>query len=288
VELESMSAAARALGVSKAVISKYVAALEAELGARLLHRTTRSVQPTATGRAVYTRARALLEQLHDLEAAARTEKEQPVGRLRVSAPVAFGQLQLAQPLSRFMRRYPAVSVELSLADRYVRLADEGIDVAIRVAARLEDEDVIARRLAASSMIACASPAYLRRRGRPRTPRDLASHTCIAFSGSEMSNRVPWRFSDEPADEPVWIAPAHRVDNSLLLRDLACSGSGIAFLLWFVAEGALTSGQLVPLFKGAASEERAIHAVYPAPLHASAKVRAFVRSLEAAYRGVSWG
>lgn len=277
-----MSQAARALGVSKAVVSKYIAALEEELHARLLHRTTRTVRPTATGRAVYTRARALLEQMQELEAAAKAEKGEPAGTLRVSAPVAFGLLHLADPLAAFAHAHPAVRLELSLTDRFVRLADEGFDVAIRIAARLEDEDVVAVRLARSRMIACASPDYLARAGRPRAPEDLAEHACIAFAAPGTSGRVPWRFGDESdVGRTVWIEPAVRVDSSLLQRHLACSGLGIAFLLTFVAERELHAGMLVALFDGIVTEERTIYAIYPSPQHASAKVRAFVRSLQTA-------
>ncbi|AKU98637.1 Transcriptional regulator, LysR family [Labilithrix luteola] len=292
VETESITEAARAMSVSKAVVSKYVAALERELGVRLFHRTTRSVRPTATGRAVFAHARSVLERMQELEGAATAEKGEPVGTLRVSAPVAFGTLQLAAPLSDYARAHPKVQLELALTDRFVRLADEGFDVGVRISSRIEDEDLVAVRLATTSMIACASPDYIERAGRPRKPQDLARHACLAFASPTSSGRVPWKFgasrkSAGGAEDAVWIDPAVRVDSSLLQRDLACAGLGIAFLLPFVAEKELRTGSLVPLLEGFATEERSIHAVYPSPQHASAKVRTFVRALRDAYRIASW-
>ncbi len=288
VEAEGMTEAARALGVSKAVVSKYIGGLEEDLGVRLFHRTTRSVRPTATGRAVFARARAMLEQMQELEAAAKAEKGEPVGTLRVSAPLGFGTLHLGGPLAAFARAHPAVHLEVSLSDRFVRLADEGFDVAVRIAAKLEDEDVVAVRLATTRMIACASPEYLKRAGRLRTPHDLVHHECIAFASPASSGRVPWRFDEESTDgEAVWIDPVMRVDSSLLQRDLARAGLGVAFLLSFVAERELRAGSLVRVLEGFATEQRTVWGVYPSPQHASAKVRAFVRSLQNAYRTASW-
>jgi DNA-binding transcriptional LysR family regulator len=274
--------------VSTAAVSKHVTSLEGELEARLIHRTSRKVGPTTTGRVVYERARALLDQMQELEAAAKADKEEPVGMLRVSAPVAFGLLQLAEPLAQFARAHPAVRLELSLSDRFVRLAEEGFDVGIRVTARLEQEDIVAVPLGRSPLIACASPEYLARAGRPRAPRELEGHACIAFSPPGATGRVGWRFDAELEEAGVvWVEPAVRVDNSLLQHDLACSGLGVAFLLSFVVERGLRAGALVPLFEGAASETRTVYAVYPSPRHASAKVRALVRALQAAYLNASW-
>ena len=283
VDLGGMSEAARALGVSKAVISKYVAALEEDLNARLLHRTARAVRPTATGRAVYERARAVLEDMQALEAAAKAERAEPAGTLRVTAPVAFGLMGFGEHVAAFARAHPAVRVEIALTDRYVRLADEGYDVAIRIARRLADEDVLAVRLATTRMIACASPAYLDRAGRPRAPRDLTEHACLAYAPPRTSGRVAWHLAGPSEDERVWIEPVLRADSSVLLRDAARAGLGVALLLSFVVEPDVRSGALVELFAGVGAEERTVFAVYPTPLHASAKVRAFVRALQQAYR-----
>ncbi|UQA59858.1 LysR family transcriptional regulator [Polyangium aurulentum] len=281
VESRGISEAARALGVSKAVVSKYVTALEEELNARLLHRTTRAVRPTATGRAVYERARTVLEDMRSLEAAARAERAEPAGTLRVTAPVAFGLTGFGELVAAFARAHPAVRVEIALTDRYVRLADEGFDVAIRIAKRLDDEDVLAVRLATTRMLVCAAPAYLARAGRPRAPQDLADHACIAYAPAGTSGRVAWHVAGPSGDERVWIEPVLRADSSVLLRDATRAGLGIAVLLSFVVEPDLRSGALVELFAGA--EERTVFAVYPAPLHASAKVRAFVRALQQSHQ-----
>ncbi|WP_394823606.1 LysR family transcriptional regulator [Pendulispora albinea] len=279
VELEGISDAARALRVSKAAVSKSLALLESELGVHLLHRTTRTVKPTPTGRIVYQRARNVLEQMRELEAAANAEKAEPAGILRVTASVAFGLLHLREHIAAFLQAYPAVRIELVLTDRYTRLAEEGFDVAIRVTRALDNEDVVAIPLATTRMIACASPDYLKRAGRPRSPRDLVRHTCMSYGAPGTTGRVAWRFDDEA----VLVDPVVRVDSSVLLRDLTRSGAGISFLLSFVCGSDLQSGALVPLFPKAKTEESTVFAIYPSPGHATAKIRAFIRFLQDAYR-----
>ncbi|WP_394833465.1 LysR substrate-binding domain-containing protein [Pendulispora rubella] len=285
VDVESISQAARTLRVSKAAVSKVLSSLEQELGVTLLHRTTRAVRPTATGRVVYTHARTVLEQMRELEAAANAEKAEPSGTLRITAPVAFGSLHLRAHIAAFIAKYPAVRIELVLTDRYIRLAEEGFDVAIRVTRSFDDEDVVAVPLARTRMIACASPEYLARAGKPRTPRDLARHpsryTCISYAAPGVTGRLAWHFDDEA----VLIDPAVRVDNSVLLCDLARSGAGIAFLLSFVCAADLANGTLIPLFPKAKTEQSTVFALYPSPGHATAKIRAFMEFLKSAYMGV---
>jgi len=279
VELSGITEAGKALRISKAAVSKAIASLEEELGVRLLHRTTRAVRPTATGRVVYARARAVLAELEELEAAARADKAEPVGTLRISAPVAFGLLHLRDHIAAFAKAHPAVRIELALTDRYVRIVEEGFDLAIRIATEPDDGDVVAVSLARTAIRICASPGYLRRAGRPRRPRDLLRHTCISYDAPGGTGRVPWYFEGET----LLIDPAIRVDNSVLLRDLARAGVGIASLMSFVCAGDLATGALISLFQGAPDATRTIYAMYPSPRHATAKVRAFVRFLQAAYR-----
>ncbi|WP_394843930.1 LysR family transcriptional regulator [Pendulispora brunnea] len=281
VEEESISQAARTLRVSKAAVSKVLSSLEEELGVTLLHRTTRTVRATATGRVVYTHARTVLEQMRELEAAANAEKAEPSGTLRITAPVAFGHLHLRAHIAAFIAKYPSVRIELVLTDRYIRLAEEGFDVAIRVTRSLDDEDVVAIPLARTRMIACASPEYLSRAGKPRSPRDLPRHTCISYSAPGVTGRLPWHFDDEA----VLLDPAIRVDNSVLLCDLARAGTGIAFLLSFVCASDLKSGNLISLFPKAKTEESTVFALYPSPGHATAKIRAFMEYLKSAYGGM---
>ncbi|NUP10571.1 MAG: LysR family transcriptional regulator [Polyangiaceae bacterium] len=282
VELESFSAAATALGVSKAAVSKEIARLEADLGATLLHRTTRSVRPTATGRTVFTRCRGLLDQMQEIEAAAKLDRVEPFGTLRVSVPIALGLLHLKGALSTYMRAYPSVQLELSLTDRFVRIAEEGYDVAIRVATQPDDQDVIATRLSDVRMVACASRDYLARAGRPKTPRDLPKHACLAYAAPGTSGRVPWRFGADKREQTIWIEPVVRADSSLLLRDLAIASHGIALLPSFVCDRELKSGALIELLEGAAPEGRNIFVMFPSTLRTSAKVQTFVRALRSAF------
>jgi DNA-binding transcriptional LysR family regulator len=279
-ELEGISAAARSLGVSKAVVSKYVTALEDELGVRLFHRSTRRMTLTAGGSAVLTQARQIAEQLETLHAVARRDRHEPSGTLRITAPATYGALHVTPRVAELRRQHPALRVELSLTDRFVRIAEEGYDVAIRVAAALPDQDTIAVKLATVHMGACASPAYLARAGTPRSPSDLTSHACLAYASAD---RVPWRFGKRGTEHTVWIEPAIRSDSSLALTDLALAGLGIALLPSFASVHHVRAGTLVELFVAADAEDRSVFAMYPSPLHLSAKVTAFVRLLKRGQR-----
>lgn len=169
VEAESFTGAAAQLGLSKSAVSKAVSALEDRLGARLLNRTTRRLALTEVGRAFYERCARIVAEAEEAELAVTHLQDSPRGTLRVNAPVSFGVLHLGPALAAFMPRYPELKVDLAFTDRYVDLIEEGVDVAVRIAGRLEDSSLIARRLADNEMVVVASPAYWERHGRPRRP-----------------------------------------------------------------------------------------------------------------------
>lgn len=175
VDSGGFARAAEVLDVSNAVVTRQVAALERHLGARLLNRTTRRMSLTDAGEEFYGRGRSILEQLAEAEAVASQGTRSPVGLLRISAPLSYGISHLAPVLARFRKRYPQLRLDVDLSDRLVDLANEGIDVALRIATRL-DPGIVSRRIATLDAVVCASPGYLRKRGRPRKPAELAGTT----------------------------------------------------------------------------------------------------------------
>src|SRR5581483_1107867 len=179
-ETGSFSEAARRLRSSKSAISRQVSGLETELGARLLHRTTRSLTLTEAGRGYFERAARILADLDDADRSVSTLQAAPRGKLRVNAPMSFGFLHLAPALPDFLARYAEVEVDVIMNDRFVDLVDEGFDVAVRIG-HLEDSSLVARKLAPVRRVVCASPAYLAARGTPTSPEELKAHDCLCYS-----------------------------------------------------------------------------------------------------------
>ena len=188
VETGSFTAAAGALGISRALASKLIQTLEESLGVRLLNRTTRRVSLTDAGRNYYQRISDILAQLAEAEAEAAEMQVEPRGKMRVSAPISFSVRHLAPALSEFQRRYPRVELELELSDRVVDLVDEGFDLAIRIG-KLADSSLVARRIAPACLIMVASPRYLERAGTPREPADLVKHNFMIYTLASRRDEI---------------------------------------------------------------------------------------------------
>jgi DNA-binding transcriptional LysR family regulator len=274
---EGFSSAARKTGQSKALMSKYVAYLEGELGVRLLNRTTRRVTLTADGQAYYERCLILLDDLDELEASLQSRHSQPGGELRVSAPVSFAELKLVPLLSGFLRQFPDVTVQLQLSDRMVDMVDEGIDVAIRVA-DLPDSSLVARKLASVRIIACAAPSYLQQRGMAKHPLELSHHACIL--DSNLPNPRRWDFMDQGRMMQIPVSGPLAVNSATAVRGLAIQGHGIALCPDFVVQEDMVSGRLVSLLEAYEPRRHSLYAVYPHRRHLSAKVRCFIDFLVA--------
>jgi len=273
VEANSFTAAASALGLSKAAVSKQVARLEDRLGVRLLNRSTRRLGLTEAGQDFYARARRILDELDEAEQAASSRQLNPRGLLRVSVPVTYGVHFVAPILPGFMRRYPEVQVELVMNDRFVDLIDEGFDLAIRVAA-LPDSSLIARRLQRARNLLYAAPSYLERFGAPATPADLVRHECLLYT--YLSSGDEWRFT-APDGKPfgVKVSGPLRANNGDVLRLAALEGLGIAYAPDFFVNADVAAGRLVPLLTEWRAPEAAVHAVYPPGRPLGAKVRVFI-------------
>uniref|UniRef100_A0A974A658 LysR family transcriptional regulator n=2 Tax=Bradyrhizobium septentrionale TaxID=1404411 RepID=A0A974A658_9BRAD len=273
VDTGSLSAAARSLPSSLTAVSRQISALEEHFGTRLLLRTTRQLALTDDGRILYERAKLILGEVREIEATLARDPHQPSGRIRISSPSLIGRLVIAPLLSEFLRRYPAVAVDLLLIDRAVDMVEEDIHLAIRIG-RLRDSQLVTRKLTDLQMIVCASPDYLARRGEPRTPGDLAGHDCLVFSDSPGS--AEWRFADGSKTGRKFRISGRLWMNSLdALVGAARDGAGIVRVPSWQVQSDLASGRLQRLLID--------HEPAPTPLHlmlqpsrlASPKIRAFV-------------
>lgn len=271
----SLSSAARELGLSPAMVSRRLAALEGRLGVRLLNRTTRTVRLTDEGANYYDTCSRLLAEIDEAEAAVSAGRVEPRGILKVALPSSFGSRHITPLVPRFAERYPRVQLALSLSDRNVNLVEEGFDLAIRIA-DLEDSALAARRLAPNRRVVCASPEYLRRRGTPRTPADLASHNCLTTTDFSMT----WDYTDpQGVAASVRVAGRYACDNWEVLREWALAGLGVALKSTWDVRKHLEDGSLVPLFPGYTfGSDVAIYAVYPHRRHLPAKTRVFIEFL----------
>ena len=267
-----MSAAARELGVSAAVVSRKLGALEARLGVRLLNRTTRRIALTDEGARYHEACVRILAEIEEADAEAGARRVEPQGVLKVALPASFGHKHIAPLIPKFAERYPRVHLALSLSDRTVNLVDEGFDLAVRIA-DLRDSSLAARKLAPNRRVVCASPEYLRRRGAPATPQDLARHNCLTTTEFQMN----WDYKD-PDGNPgsVRVSGHYACDNWEVLRDWAVAGLGIALKSTWDVRRDLESGSLVPLLPGYTfGADVAIYAVYPHRRYLPAKTRAFI-------------
>lgn len=282
METGSFVAAAARIGVSSGQASKLVARLETELGVRLLNRTTRAVSATEAGRSYYERIRALLDEFDDLDLAVRNISQSPRGRLRITAPLTFGTMELARALAEFATAYPEIDLDVSFSDRLVSLVDEGFDLAVRVG-RNPDSSLVARKLCQSRIVLVGAPAYLDARGEPQRPSDLAGHDCVIDANFREPNR--WTFQgDDGAPAPVPVVGRIRFSNAEACLRAAEAGLGLAYLPSFVAGPSVASGRVRRVLTRHEAPPLAVLALYPHSRHLAAKVRALVDFLAERYRG----
>ncbi|MCZ7656390.1 MAG: LysR family transcriptional regulator [Xanthobacteraceae bacterium] len=272
--LGSLSAAARALGMSPTMVTKHVAAIEERLGVKLLHRTTRRLTLTEAGRRYLDAAERIVAEVEEAEAAAAAERVEVRGTLRVSVPVSFGTREIAPLLPDFAAAHPGLVVELGLNDRVVDLIDEGWDLAVRVG-RLAASSLIARKLAPCGTAVCAAPAYLARRGTPRRLADLARHDCLGYTLSATLGSDRWPFGTKGEIE-VPVAGSLRANNGDALVAAAVAGQGLVYQPNFLVRDALRAGRLVALgFEHPTFALAGVFALYPPDRRPPAKVRAFI-------------
>jgi LysR family transcriptional regulator, regulator for bpeEF and oprC len=275
VDAGGFTRAAEALQLPKASVSTLVQALEQELQVKLLHRTTRQISVTADGAAYYERCLRILNDVRDAEEALSRNRANPSGRLRVDVSTGVANWLLIPALPDFFERYPDIVLELGCGDRPVDLIEEGVDCAIR-GGQLTDSSLIARRIGVLQFLIYASPAYLRKHGRPEHPRELETgHRCVNYFSSKTGKTHGWDF--ERGDERVVVTGpgSLSVNDSLAYMRAGLTGLGIIRMTSFSAEPYLASGELVPLLEDWTCAPMPVQVVYPQNRHLSAKVRVFV-------------
>jgi len=272
VEARSFSGAARRLGMSKSVVSKHITRMERTLGVRLLNRTTRRLSLTEVGSTFYERCAQIVAQAEEAELIATRSHSEPRGLLKVNVPVAFGVRHIAPALAEFSAPYPELRIDMTLNDRAVDLAEEGYDVAMHIAERL-DGALISRRLAPIRRTVCATPEYWRRHGKPETPHDLVRHNCLVYSYLNVQNE--WCFTGHGEDIRVPISGNLRVNNENALWQAALGGLGVVLLPTFIAGEDLQSGALEAPLSEYAVPATSLYAVYLPNRHLSPKVRALI-------------
>jgi DNA-binding transcriptional LysR family regulator len=276
----SLSAAGRRLGIPLASVSRNLAALEQDLGVRLITRTTRHLSLTKAGQDYRETVSRMLEELSAAEARLAGEQSEPRGELAVTAPVAFGRLHVLPIVSEFLRRHAKVNVRLLLLDRPVDLIEEGLDVAIRIGV-LPDSSLIGQRVGAVRNVICASPAYLRERGIPRSAEDLAAHDCITFSALQPSDR--WVLTEGTKQKRVRVRSRLQVNTAEAAVDAAIAGLGIARVLSYQAAAALSDGSLREVLAGSDDHESPVTLLHREEPLALVKVRMFTEFASDALR-----
>lgn len=280
----SFTAAAERLGVSSGQASKLVSKLEADLGVQLIKRTTRALAATEVGQAYYERIKLLLEEFEALDASVRHASGAPSGRLRLTAPVSFGTMQLSSVLVDFARAFPQIQLDVSFSDRILNLVDEGFDAAIRIMDHPQDSSLIARRLCDMRLVLAASPDYVAARGVPAEPEQLADHDCIIDSNFRDPLHWPLRSPDGPHVTPVSVTGRLHFGSGEACVAAAAAGLGIARVPSFVAGHSLRAGVLQPVLADFEVAPIGLYALYPPTRHLALKVRVLVDFLSSCYRG----
>lgn len=270
------AAAARRLRMSPSAVTRGVAQLEEDLGLILFHRTTRSVKLTERGAIHLESCRQILEDLDQAERRVRGEDARPRGLLTIAAPILFGRLHILPIVNQLLADHPELNVRLSLSDRNVQLAEDGIDVAIRIG-DLADSSLIAVRLGEVTRVLVASPAYLRARGVPQTLADLEGHDLITFEG--IGQASDWR----PGDRAPRLEPRLSVNSADAALAAAEAGLGITRTLSYQVKAGVEAGRLVPILQAFAPPALPVSALHPARRIASANVTAFLQAARAGFR-----
>ena len=277
-ELQGFTAAALALGVTAAAVSRSVGRLEERLGAKLFTRTTRLMRLTEEGRAYFEQCRHALAQIENAERAINGSQAEPSGVLRISMPTTYGHYRVLPVLQNFLARYPKIKVEVDLSNRNIDFVEDGYDLAIR-GGTPSDSRLVARKLEDATFGIFAAPAYLDRRGTPQTLEQLQDHDCIAFVMPSTGRGLPWVFRQHRQDIDQAVQSRVSVQGDLLgCLSYAVGGGGLLQAYHFVAQRHVDSGSLVEVLQAFGGRSRPFSILYPHNRHLSAKVRAFVAFL----------
>ena len=281
VETGGFGRAAKRLGLSKSIVSRRIARLEAELGVRLLSRTTRGISPTEAGLEFKARGERILADLEEAREVVAQQGGGAVGRLRISVPFSFGVRHVAPLLADLVSRHPKLEIEATYSDRFVDLIAERFDAAVRIGT-LKDSSLVGRRIATVKTIIAASPGYLARNGRPEKPEDLTRHECLIYTGTSEGQQ--WRF--RAGKRWITVRPEGRLrsDNGDAILEGARAGLGIAALPTFLASAAIRSRALEPLLLDYPMPEYGLHVVRPPGAYVPGKVRVLIDAMVERFGG----
>ncbi len=279
VETHSITKAALALGIPKATVSRKLAALEDELGVRLIQRTTRRLNLTDTGRQYYRRCQDALAAIHEANLEASQTQEAPSGVLKLSAPVVFGDQFLSDPIVKFMQLYPKIDLKVDLTDRLIDLVEEDIDLTFRVG-KLADSSYITRKLGTTSQVVVASESYLEQYGVPEKPNNLTNHQIIGYS--ENLGKKNLEFKGPGGSVNFHTSPTLIVNNINIMKDACSQGLGITILPVFLALDFLREGKLKIILPEWQFQFGDLYLLYPSKKHLAAKVRVFIDFIVEAY------
>ena len=280
VDEGGFAAAGRKLALSRVQVSRLVTALEDHLGAQLLVRTTRTMALTEAGQVFVERARVLVDDMAEAEAAAGDLTGELKGLLQINAPMTFGVSHIAPAVNDFMRQHPDITVSLNVNDRFVDPYEEGFDITLRIG-DLQPSSLNARKICPIRRLMCASPAYLENRGRPRTPADLVDHAILHYG--HMGNEMHWPLRGLGNSNRLAVSPVLCSNNGDVLKLASLAGQGIVLLPAFIAADELARGALVPVLEGFEPAPIALHAIYPPDRYRPAKTRAFVDFLTSRFQ-----
>jgi DNA-binding transcriptional LysR family regulator len=276
-DLGSFARAATSMDMSNAVVTRHVADLEGRLGTRLLNRTTRSLSLTESGQVYLERARQILDELEDVEQMVVARNHEPVGTLRIVAPVVFGLHNLAPVLHSYAQRYPQVVPNVTLVDREVDMVEEGFDVGVVIARNVRSASVVMRRLTTGCLTVCATPAYIAKHGAPKRPEELLDHHCLSLPSDYWGDE---RVFTGPDGNEVHVRPTNVMvaNNTEMLRQLALLGNGVAILPSYLIGRDMAQGRFVRLLPEYRLPRVDINIAYPSRHYLPAKVRTFIDHL----------
>jgi len=281
VKRGSFARAAQELGLSASAVAKSVGRLEADLGLRLFHRTTRRVALTSEGRELYARCQRIAGEIEALRDDASGARAEPSGTLRLNAPIVLGRTVVVPALAALVRRHPKVALEVGFTDRYVDLIGEGLDAVIRIG-QLSDSTLVARHIGDQALVVIAAPSYLETRGVPKTPGELASHSCLTFRNPSTGRPRPWAFHD--GRRAVEFRPGSPVvmNDGEALVVAAAEGMGLAQVPDYMAVNELRRGRVAEVLKRYRAPPLPISLVYPSTRRVTPRLDALVQALMAAF------
>lgn len=282
VETGSFTAASERLGLSKALVSKYVGEVESSLGVRLFNRSTRRLALTEAGRSYYDQALPLLDEFSALVDNVSGEQSSPRGLLRISVPVAFGEMELSPVVPKFLKLYPDLQLDLQLSDRMIDMLEEGIDVVIRIGG-VDDSNLIAKHIKDLPLILCASPDYLEEHTYPTDANCIAKHNCIIDSNFRIGKHWPI-VSPDGGTSSIEVQFRVAANSPRAVKEIALAGGGIGMIPKFIVENELSDGTLVEVLPGYSTLEFGLFAIYPHRRYLPRKVRCFIDFLVEEFKG----